>query len=141
MSDKEFIQKLLNDNSIDEETSSFLLKYISAWMNNSGIDINSETIKLLNENKDLITKLKTLYSKDKILDLIERKIILSEIAKGNKSIEQARITKSGVEYINVEPTFNERISAINALNALDSLDKFGTGETRDIIVDDIKEVE
>ena len=141
MSDQEFIQKLLNDPDIDEPTSAFLIKYISAWMNNTGIDINSDTIKMLNDNKDLITKLKLLYSKDKILDMVERKIILSEIAQGNKTIEQARITKSGVEYINVEPTFNERISAINALNALDSLDKFGTGETRDIIVDDIKEVE
>ena len=141
MSDKEFIQKLLDDTNIDEATSAFLLKYISAWMNNTGIDINSESIKMLNENKDLITKLKTLYSKDKILDLIERKIILSEIAKGNKSIEQARITKTGIEYVNVEPTFNERISAINALNALDSLDKFGTTEQREIIIDDIKEVE
>ena len=139
MTDKEFIKKLLDGEELDEKTSSFLVKYISAWMNNTGIDINADTIKLLNENKDLITRLKLIYSKDKILDHTERKIILSEIAKGEKTIEQGRLTKSGmVEYINVEPTFNERISAINALNALDSIDNFK--ETKRIIIDDIKEV-
>ena len=139
MTDKEFIKKLLDGEELDEKTSAFLVKYISAWMNNTGIDINADTIKLLNENKDLITRLKLIYSKDKILDHTERKIILSEIAKGEKTIEQGRLTKSGmVEYINVEPTFNERISAINALNALDSIDNFK--ETKRIIIDDIKEV-
>lgn len=137
MTDKEFINNLLKDSNIDDTTSAFLLKYISAWMNNTGIDINADTLKLLKDNEDLITKLKVLYSKDKILDLVERKILLSEIAKGNKSIEQARVTKAGVEYINVEPSFNERISAINVLNALDSLENSSSVNTN-IIVDDIR---
>lgn len=139
MSNKEFICNLLKDVDIDEETSTFLLKYLTAWMNNTGIDLNSNTIKMLNDNKDLITRLKLLYSKEKILDLVERKIILSEIARGEKSIESGRLTKQGtIEYLTVEPSFNERISAINALNALDSLDESNFKNREPVIIDDIK---
>lgn len=138
MTDKEFIKSILVDEKVDEETASFLLKYISSWLNNTGIDINTDTIKQLNQNKELIDKLKVLYSKEKIVDTVERKIILSEIARGTRTIEQARITKYGIEYINVEPTFNERIAAINALNALDAIDSGGEVD-RVIIIDNITE--
>ena len=92
----------------------------------------------MNENKDLIDKLKILYSKEKIIDTVERKIILSNIAKGNFTIEQARSTKNGITYVQVEPTFNERISAINALNALDAIAPLD-GNDRIIIIDNITE--
>lgn len=138
MSDKEFIKSLLIDEEVDDETASFLLKYISSWLNNTGIDINAESIKQLNQNKDLIDRLKVLYSKEKIVDTVERKILLSEIARGTKIIEQARSTKDGVTYVQVEPTFNERIAAINALNALDAIDSSGDVD-RVIIIDNITE--
>ena len=80
MSDKEFINSILVDENIDDETASFLLKYISSWINDKGIDINTDTLKKMNENKELIDKLKVLYSREKIIDTIERKIILSNIA-------------------------------------------------------------
>lgn len=138
MTDKEFINSILIDEKVDEETASFLLKYISAWITDTGIDINTDTIKKMNENKDLIDKLKVLYSKEKIIDTIERKIILSDIARGKFTIEQARNTKTGITYVQVEPTFSERISAINALNALDEIDS-SNGSDRIIIIDDITE--
>lgn len=138
MSDKEFINSVLVDENVDEETASFLLKYISSWINDKGIDINVETIKKMNENKDLIDKLKILYSKEKIIDTVERKIILSNIAKGNFTIEQARNTKDGITYVQVEPTFGERINAINALNALDAIAPLD-GSDRIIIIDNITE--
>ena len=138
MSDKEFINSILIDENIDDETASFLLKYISSWINDKGIDINTDTLKKMNENKELIDKLKVLYSREKIIDTIERKIILSNIAKGNFTIEQARSTKNGITYVQVEPTFNERISAINALNALDAIAPLD-GNDRIIIIDDITE--
>ena len=92
----------------------------------------------MNENKELIDKLKVLYSKEKIIDTVERKIILSNIAKGNFTIEQARNSKNGITYVQVEPTFSERISAINALNALDAIAPLD-GSDRIIIIDDITE--
>ena len=138
MSDKEFINSILVDENIDDETASFLLKYISSWINDKGIDINTDTLKKMNENKDLIDKLKVLYSREKIIDTIERKIILSNIAKGNFTIEQARNSKNGIIYVQVEPTFSERISAINALNALDAIAPLD-GKDRIIIIDDITE--
>lgn len=136
MSDKEFIKSLVADCDVDDETASFLLKYLSSWMTNSGIDINTNTIKKMNENKELIDKLKLLYSEEKIINTTERKIILSDIAKGEKIIEQPRLTKLGIEYVNVEPTFSERIAAINALNALDAIDNTN-GSDRIIIIDNI----
>lgn len=136
MSDKEFIKSLVADCDVDDETASFLLKYLSSWMTNSGIDINTDTIKKMNENKELIDKLKLLYSEEKIINTTERKIILSDIAKGEKIIEQPRLTKLGIEYVNVEPTFSERIAAINALNALDAIDNTN-GSDRIIIIDNI----
>lgn len=138
MTDKDFIKSILIDEEVDDETASFLLKYISSWLNNTGIDINAESIKQLNQNKELIDKLKVLYSKEKIVDTVERKILLSEIARGTKTIEQGRITKYGIEYVTVEPTFNERIAAINALNALDAIDGGGDID-RVIIIDNITE--
>ena len=138
MSDKDFINPILVDENVDDDTASFLLKYISSWINDKGIYINTDTIKKMNENKDLIDKLKILYSKEKIIDTIERKIILSNIAKGNFTIEQARSTKNGITYVQVEPTFNERISAINALNALDAIAPLD-GNDRIIIIDNITE--
>lgn len=138
MTDKEFINSILIDEKVDDETASFLLKYISAWITDTGIDINVDTIKKMNENKELIDKLKVLYSKEKIIDTIERKIILSDIARGKFTIEQARNTKMGITYVQVEPTFSERISAINALNALDEIDS-SNGSDRIIIIDDITE--
>lgn len=138
MSDKEFINSILVDENIDDETASFLLKYISSWINDKGIDINTDTLKKMNENKELIDKLKVLYSREKIIDTIERKIILSNIAKGNFTIEQARNSKNGITYVQVEPTFSERISAINALNALDAIAPLD-GKDRIIIIDDITE--
>ena len=138
MNNREFINSILVDENVDEETASFLLKYISAWVSDRGIDINAETIKKMNENKELIDKLKVLYSKEKIIDTIERKIILSNIARGNFTIEQARNTKDGIAYVQVEPTFSERISAINALNALDEIDN-SNGSDRIIIIDNITE--
>lgn len=138
MTDKEFIKSILVDENVDDETASFLLKYISAWINDKGVDINVDTLKKMNENKDLIDKLKVLYSKEKIIDTIERKIILSDIAKGNFTIEQARNTKTGITYVYVEPTFSERIAAINALNALDEIDS-SNGSDRIIIIDNITE--
>ena len=134
--DKEFIQSLVKDIPVDEETASFLLKYLSAWLSNTGIDINSENIKRLNENKEIIDRLKIIYSKEKILDVIERKIILSDIAKGKLIIQQIRGSKDGLQYVNVEPSFNERIQAINALNALDAISPL-EGNERIIIIDDI----
>lgn len=136
MSDKDFIKNLVADCDVDDETASFLLKYLSAWMTNTGIDINKDTIKKLNENKELIDKLKLLYSEDKIINTTERKIILSNIAKGNEISEQPRITKIGIKYVSVSPTFSERIAAINALNALDAIDN-ANGSDRIIIIDNI----
>lgn len=138
MSDKEFIKSLVNDCDVDNETASFLIKYLSAWMTNTGIDINTESIKKLNENKDLINKLKLLYSEEKIINTTERKIILSDIAKGNITTEQPRVTKIGIDYVSIEPTFGERIAAINALNALDAIDS-SSGADRIIIIDNITE--
>lgn len=138
MSDKEFIKSLVNDCDVDNETASFLIKYLSAWMTNTGIDINTESIKKLNENKDLINKLKLLYSEEKIINTTERKIILSDIAKGNVTTEQPRVTKIGIDYVSIEPTFGERIAAINALNALDAIDS-SSGADRIIIIDNITE--
>ena len=138
MSDKEFIKSLVNDCDVDNETASFLIKYLSAWMTNTGIDINTESIKKLNENKDLINKLKLLYSEEKIINTTERKIILSDIAKGKITTEQPRVTKMGIDYVSIEPTFGERIAAINALNALDAIDS-SSGADRIIIIDNITE--
>lgn len=138
MSDKEFIKSLVNDCDVDNETASFLIKYLSAWMTNTGIDINTESIKKLNENKDLINKLKLLYSEEKIINTTERKIILSDIAKGKVTTEQPRVTKMGIDYVSIEPTFGERIAAINALNALDAIDS-SSGADRIIIIDNITE--
>ena len=75
MSDKDFINSILVDENVDDDTASFLLKYISSWINDKGIDINTDTIKKMNENKDLIDKLKILYSKEKIIDTINNHII------------------------------------------------------------------
>lgn len=136
MSDKDFIKSLVADCEVDDDTASFLLKYLSSWMTNTGLDINVDTIKKMNENKELINKLKLLYSEEKIINTTERKIILSDIAKGEKVIEQARNTKYGITYVQVEPTFGERIAAINALNALDAIDN-AAGSDRIIIIDNI----
>lgn len=138
MNDKDFIKSLVADCDVDDETASFLLKYLSSWMSNTGIDINVDTIKMLKDNKDIIDKLKLLYSNEKIINTTERKIILSDIAKGNKIIEQPRITKEGITYVSIEPTFGERIAAINALNALDAIDS-SNGSDRIIIIDNITE--
>lgn len=138
MTDKEFIKSILVDDNIDDETASFLLKYISAWLTDTGIDLNTETIKKMSDNKELIEKLKVLYSKEKIIDTIERKIILSDIARGKLITEQPRNTKIGITYVNVEPTFSERIAAINALNALDAIDN-SNGADRILIIDNITE--
>ena len=138
MSDKDFINSVLVDENVDEETASFLLKYISSWITDKGIDINTDTIKKMSDNRELIDKLKVLYSREKIIDTIERKIILSNIAKGNFTIEQARNSKNGITYVQVEPSFSERISAINALNALDAIAPLD-GTDRILIIDNITE--
>ena len=138
MSDKDFLKRIIKEEKLDEKTANFLLKYLSAWLNNQGIDLNMETITLLNENKDIIDRLKIEYAKEKILDITERKIILSDIASGRKVIEQARITQGTINYINVEPTFGERINAINALNEIDKENKESDLE-KVIIIDNINE--
>jgi len=138
MSDRDFINSVLVDENVDEETASFLLKYISSWIADKGIDINTDTIKKMTDNRELIDKLKVLYSREKIIDTIERKIILSNIAKGNFTIEQARNSKNGITYVKVEPSFSERISAINALNALDAIAPLD-GTDRILIIDNITE--
>lgn len=138
MSDKDFLKRIIKEEKLDEKTANFLLKYLSAWLNNQGIDLNMETITLLNENKDIIDRLKIEYAKEKILDITERKIILSDIASGRKVIEQARITQGTINYINVEPTFGERINAINALNEIDKENKESDLE-KVIIIDNITE--
>lgn len=138
MSDKDFLKRIIKEEKLDEKTANFLLKYLSAWLNNQGIDLNMETITLLNENKDIIDRLKIEYAKEKILDITERKIILSDIASGRKVIEQARITQGTINYINVEPTFGERINAINALNEIDKENKESDFE-KVIIIDNITE--
>ena len=138
MSDKDFLSRIIKEEKLDEKTANFLMKYLSAWLNNQGIDLNMETITMLNENKDIIDKLKIEYAKEKILDITERKIILSDIASGKKIIEQARITQGVVNYVQVEPTFGERINAINALNDLDKENKENDFE-KILIIDDIND--
>lgn len=136
---KEFINSVLIDEDVDEKTSKFLLTYLSSWMGDTGLDINAETILMMNENKDLIRRLKVLYSNEKIIDTIERKIILSDIAKGKVTTEKPyKDNVLGIMYATCEPSFNERIAAINALNALDAIDD-GNPIDRVIIVDNITE--
>lgn len=138
MSDKDFLKRIIKDEKVDEKTAKFLLQYLSAWLNNQGIDLNMETITMINENKDIIDRLKIEYAKEKILDITERKILLSEIAAGKKIIEQPRISNGNLHYIRIEPTFGERINAINALNDLDKESKEADLE-KIIIIDDISE--
>jgi len=138
MSDTDFLKRIIKEENVDEKTAKFLIEYLSAWLNNQGIDLNMDTIKMINDNKDIIDKLKIEYAKEKILDITERKIILSEIASGKKIIEQARITQGVVNYVQVEPTFGERINAINALNDLDKENKENDFE-KILIIDDIND--
>ena len=53
MSDKDFINSILVDENVDDDTASFLLKYISSWINDKGIDINTDTIKKWMRTKSL----------------------------------------------------------------------------------------
>ena len=94
------------------------------------------TIQMLNKHVDNIDKLKTLYAKNKIMDVLERKITLSQIANGDLCITKYKNTKDGPIPYNDVPSFNERINAIQVLNALDQLEGPNAGEHQ-IIVDDI----
>lgn len=133
---KAFIKSLLTDTELEDNDCDFLMEYLQSWLVDSSIDVNQDTVKMLNKHKDNIDKLKKLYSKNKIMDLIERKITLSQIANGELTIEKYKTTKDGIIPYDEVPSFNERINAIQVLNALDSLDN-GSFEDRTIIIDDI----
>lgn len=135
--DTGYIKLLLPDFKLSDEDCKFLAEYLTKWLVDEEIDVDSNTIKLLNKNREAIDALKSQYAKDKVMDVLERKITLSQIASGQITITEYARTKDGpIPYERV-PSFSERITAINALNALEQIAILNSGETRSIIVDDI----
>lgn len=135
--DNDYIKLLLPDFELTPEDCEFLSKYLTSWLVDEEIDIDSKTIKLLNKNRDAIESLKAQYGADKIMNVLERKITLSQIASGQITITEYARTKDGPIPYEREPSFSERITAINALNAIDQISALNIGETRSIIIDDI----
>ena len=133
----EYIKLLLPDFELSKEDCDFLSKYLTSWLVDEEIDVDNKTIQLLNKHREAIESLKLLYSKDKIMDVLERKITLSQIASGQISIMEYKNTKDGIIPIERVPSFNERITAINALNTLEQIDTLNPKEERKIIIDDI----
>lgn len=54
-----------------------------------------------------------------IMDRLERMKLLSDIARGNLSVEQAISTKDGIDIVEAKPSFSERRAAISELNKMD----------------------
>lgn len=134
--DNDFIRNILTDTELNDDDCQFLINYLEKWLCDSDLDVNANTIQMLNKHVDNIDKLKTLYAKNKIMDVLERKITLSQIANGDLCITKYKNTKDGPIPYNDVPSFNERINAIQVLNALDQLEGPNAGEHQ-IIVDDI----
>ena len=101
------------------------------------MDVDPKTIQLLNKNREAIDALKTQYSSDKIMNVTERMIVLSQIANGDISITEWKTTKDGAIPTEKYPSFNERINAINALNTLEEIANINTQGNKKLIVDDI----
>ena len=134
---KEFIKSLLTDVELTDKDYEFLSSYIEKWLvDDNTLFIEDDTIALLKKNEANIEILKSLLSKNKIMDIIDRKIVLSQIANGDLTITDWKSTKDGLLPVQKAPTFNERINAIQVLNALDAIDN--SGVDRIIIIDDIK---
>lgn len=133
----DYIKMLLPDFELTNEDCTFLDKYITAWLVDEEIDVNQKTIRLLNKNRDAIDYLKNQYAADKIMNVTERMITLSQIAAGQLYITEYTKTKDGPIPYNREPSFNERISAINALSTLEQINNINSPSDKKIIVDDI----
>lgn len=134
--DNEFIKNILTDTELADDDCKFLADYLEKWLCDSELNVDANTIKMLNKHSDNIERLKTLYCKNKIMDVLERKITLSKIANGDLSITRWKSTKDGPYPIEEEPSFSERINAIQVLNALDQLEGPDSNEHQ-IIIDDI----
>lgn len=133
----DYIKLLLPDYELTNEDCSFLHEYISAWLTDEEIDVNAKTIRLLNKNRDAIDLLKNQYASDKIMNVTERMITLSQIAAGQVYITEYARTKDGPMPYQREPSFNERIAAINALGTLEQIANINTLGDKKIIIDDI----
>lgn len=128
---------LLPDFELTKEDCDFLDKYLTAWLVDEEIDIDQKTIKLLNKNHEAIDYLKNQYASDKIMNVTERMITLSQIASGQLYITEYTKTKDGPIPYQREPSFTERISAINALGTLEQINNINSIGDRKIIIDDI----
>lgn len=133
----DYIKMLLPDFTLSDEDCDFLDKYLTAWLVDEEIDVNQKTIRLLNKNRDAIEYLKNQYAADKIMNVTERMITLSQIAAGQLYITEYTKTKDGPVPYQREPSFNERISAINALGALEQINNINNFGEKKIIIDDI----
>lgn len=130
------IKNLFPELELSEQDVKFLSNYLEEWLVDGELNVNAETINMLNKHDNTITKLKSIFAKNKIMDITERKITLSKIANGDMTITRWKNSKDGPFPIDEEPSFNERITAINALTALDAIDN-GDASNRQIIIDDI----
>lgn len=137
MKENEYIKLLLPDFELSNEDCDFLAEYLTKWLVDESLDVDSKTIQLLNKNRDAIESLKSQYASDKIMNITERMITLSQIANGDLEITEYRNTKDGVVPIVKSPSFQERISAINALGTLEQLANINSQGDRKLIIDDI----
>lgn len=133
----EYIKLLLPDFELSKEDCDFLSEYLTKWLIDESLDVDSNTIQLLNKNREAIESLKTQYASDKIMNVTERMITLSRIANGDLSITEWKTTKDGAIPIEKYPSFGERINAINALNTLEEMVNINMQGERKLILDDI----
>lgn len=134
--DGTLIKNLFPELELSEQDVKFLSNYLEEWLVDGELSVNKETIEMLNKHEDNINKLKSIFAKNKIMDITERKITLSKIANGELTITRWKNSKDGPFPIEEEPSFNERITAINALTALDAIDN-NNNQDKQIIIDDI----
>lgn len=135
--DSEYIKLLLPDFELSKKDCDFLSEYITKWLVDEDLDVDSNTIQMLNKNKDAIESLKTQYASNKIMNITERMIVLSQIANGDLSITEWKSTKDGPISCEKYPSFNERINAINALMTIEEIANISTQGEKKLIVDDI----
>lgn len=134
----DIIKNLLPDLDLTKEDCEFLSNYLEQWLIDGELNINSDSVAMLNKHSDSIDKLKSIFAKNKIMDITERKITLSKIANGEITITRYKNTRDGIQPVEEEPSFNERINAINLLTTLDDIQTL-EDEEKTIILDDIKE--
>lgn len=130
------IKELFPELELSDDDVTFLSNYLEQWLVDGELNVDQNSITMLNKHADTIERLKGIFAKNKIMDITERKITLSKIASGELKIIKYKNTKEGPIEVEEEPSFNERITAINALTALDALNNNNI-YNRNIIIDDI----